>query len=85
MVIYTKENGLMVKLMAWAYSSIPTGRCMKVTGRTISSMVTEQNLGITTRSSLQAISLKEKRQAKVDLNLKVAIMKEISSMVNSMG
>ena len=85
MVIYTKENGLMVKLMAWAYSSIPTGRCMKATGRTISSMVTEQNLGITTRSSLQAISLKEKRQAKVDLNLKVAIMKEISSMVNSMG
>lgn len=70
--------------MEWVYSLTLMDLCMKDNGRMTSNMDSEQSLGITIRSSLQGILLKEKNQEKDALNLKVAIMKETLLTVNSM-
>jgi hypothetical protein len=57
---------------------------MKVNGKTISSMASEQNRGTTIRSSLPATLWRARRPEKANSNLKVATTKAISLMVNSM-
>ena len=84
METFTRASGPTEKQMEWAYSSTQTDQCTKVNGKTTSSTDSAPSPGTTIRSSLPVTSLRARRQERAGLNLKVAIMKEISSMVNSM-
>ena len=84
METFTRASGPTEKQMEWAYSSTQTDQCTKVNGKTTSSTDSAPSPGTTIRSSLPVTLLRARRQERVGLNLKVAIMKEISSMVNSM-
>lgn len=81
--ISIRVTGKMEKLMAMAYSSIPMDRCTRVSGKMISSTAMELSLGTTIKSNSWAISSKERKLDKVDLNSKAVITKETFLTVNS--
>lgn len=68
-----RANGKMEKLMALGFSSIPTDLCMRVNGKMISSMATEQNLGILIKSNTLENFQKERKLVTEDLNSKADI------------
>lgn len=59
--------------MALGFSSIPTDLCMRVNGKMISSMATEQNLGILIKSNTLENFQKERKLVTEDLNSKADI------------
>lgn len=84
-VTFTKDLGLMVKLMEEECSVIPKDPSTMESGLMIFSMERVPSSGITTRSCTRVISSRDKRLAKVVLNTKVAPMMVTLSMANSMG
>ena len=85
MVTYIKVIGKTEKQMDMEYLLILMEACTKEIGLMINSMVMEQNLGIIRKSNILEIFRMERKQVMEDLNLKVAIMKEIFWTENSMA
>jgi hypothetical protein len=83
MVIYIKVSGLTEKLMEWVCFLINKAHLFtKVNGKMINSMVMVLKVGIKDLLSILVTLLKEKKQAKEDLNMTEAFLKEILSMEN---
>lgn len=82
MVIYIKVSGKMEKLMVWVSFLTNKVLFMKVNGKTINNMVKVLKVGIKDLLSILEISLREKKQVKVDLNMMEAFLKEILLMEN---
>lgn len=83
MEISIKVNGKMVWLMELVHSVILREVFMKENGLKTNSMEREQSTGIIIRSNMKEISLKVKKLAKVNSNVKVVLTPEISLMDSS--